>query len=62
MAAPGAIGGIASLTSLSVSFIVVTALCLAMALGAAALRPGTPSRTTTEPTEATAAASAEAAG
>jgi predicted MFS family arabinose efflux permease len=39
MAAPGAIGGIAAVSSLSVSFLVVTALCLAMGLGAVALRP-----------------------
>jgi hypothetical protein len=39
MAAPGAIGGIAAVSSLPVSFVVVTALCLAMALGAVALRP-----------------------
>jgi MFS family permease len=39
MAAPGAIGGIAAVSSLSVSFVVVTALCLAMAFGAVALRP-----------------------
>lgn len=43
LAAPGIIGGIAHLFSLPVAFGVVTALCLAMALGASALRPhGTP--------------------
>jgi predicted MFS family arabinose efflux permease len=39
LAAPGIIGGIAHLFSLPVAFGVVTALCLAMALGATALRP-----------------------
>jgi predicted MFS family arabinose efflux permease len=39
LAAPGAIGGIASATSLTVSFGVVGALCLAMLLTAGALRP-----------------------
>lgn len=39
LAAPGAIGGIAAASSLSVAFVVVTVLCLAMALGAVALRP-----------------------
>lgn len=39
LAAPGIIGGIAEVSSLSVSFGVVTLLCVAMALGAAALRP-----------------------
>jgi MFS family permease len=39
LAAPGIIGGIAHLFSLPVAFGVVTALCLAMAIGATALRP-----------------------
>jgi predicted MFS family arabinose efflux permease len=39
LAAPGIIGGIAHLFSLPVAFGVVTALCLAMAFGASALRP-----------------------
>lgn len=39
MAAPAAIGGIAQLTSLSVSFAVVTVLCLLMTLSAGLLRP-----------------------
>lgn len=37
--APGAIGGIAEATSLSVSFGVVTVLCLLMTLSAGMLRP-----------------------
>jgi predicted MFS family arabinose efflux permease len=40
LAAPGAIGGIAQLSSLSVSFGVVAVLLVAMVLGATALRPG----------------------
>lgn len=40
LAAPASIGGIADLTSLRVSFTVVAALCLLVALGAAAVRPG----------------------
>ena len=39
LAAPGIIGGIAHLFSLPVAFGVVTALCLAMAVGASVLRP-----------------------
>jgi hypothetical protein len=39
LAAPGAIGGIAHLSSLSVSFGVVAVLLIAMVLGAGALRP-----------------------
>ncbi len=39
LAAPGLIGGIAQLSSLRVSFTVATVLCVAMALGAGALRP-----------------------
>jgi predicted MFS family arabinose efflux permease len=39
LAAPGAIGGIAQVSSLSVSFAVVGVLLLAMVLGAGALRP-----------------------
>jgi MFS family permease len=43
LAAPGILGGIAHAFSLPVAFGVVTALCLAMALGAGALRsPGRP--------------------
>ena len=40
MAAPGIVGGIAQVTSLPVSFGVVTLLCVLMTLGAGLLRPG----------------------
>ncbi|HEX6501078.1 MAG TPA: MFS transporter [Micromonosporaceae bacterium] len=40
LAAPATIGGIADLTSLRVSFTVVSALCLLVTLGAAVVRPG----------------------
>jgi MFS family permease len=53
LAAPGIIGGIAHLFSLPVAFGVVTALCLAMAVGATVLRPpGT--RPAAAPSEASA--------
>jgi hypothetical protein len=50
LAAPGAIGGIAALSSLSISFIVVTVLCFAMVFGAVALRPAPATEPTAEPT------------
>jgi predicted MFS family arabinose efflux permease len=42
--APGVIGGIAHLSSLTVSFIVIVALTALMGLGARALRPASPAR------------------
>ncbi len=42
MAAPGIVGGIAQVTSLPVSFGVVTVLCVLMTLGAGLLRPRQP--------------------
>lgn len=56
LAAPGAIGGIASATSLSVSFGVIGALCLVMLLTAGALRPRPSPAPATAPSAAPSAA------
>lgn len=63
MAAPAAVGGIASASSLPVSFAVVTGLCVAMGLGATAMRQGAaPAAGTAGPSSDAAAPAAGTAG
>ena len=55
LAAPGIIGGIAQVSSLSVSFAVVALLCVGIALGGGALRPRRPALSGPLPTQSAAA-------
>jgi hypothetical protein len=49
LAAPGAIGGLASVTSLRGSFVMITVLVAVVCLGAAVLRAGAADETVEEP-------------